>query len=189
MNPEPTFPHKYLFKEVAPRTLARKRRAGQCKHWGCNNPSRYSGRDCETCKARKARAKNMTYYAFTQVKSSAGKRDIPFELTYDEFKEFDLQTNYVESKGRESESLTIDRIDSSLGYTIDNIRTLTWSQNCAKLVEGMTDPIDPIAKALASAAGDDNWHKFKKMAVKVLNQVEILQGQEEGGFAVPEDPF
>jgi hypothetical protein len=38
-------------------------------------------------------------------------------------------------------------------------------------------------------ANDDNWYKFKKMAVKVLEQVEILQAQQEGGFECPEEPF
>jgi hypothetical protein len=186
---EPTFPHAYLLKEVSPRTLARKRREGQCKHWGCKNASRRGGRDCETCKSRKARLKDPVHYAFIQVKASARKRDIPFELTLDEFKEFDLQTNYVKSKGRESESLTIDRIDPSIGYVLSNLRALTWAENCARMVDGMVDPIDPIAKALASVAGDDNWYKFKKMSVRVLQQVEILQAQEEGGFTCPENPF
>lgn len=182
---EPTYPWKYLFKEVGAKTLARKRREGICKHWGCQNavaPGRWV---CETCKSRKSRINNPERYAFQQVKRSADMRSIPFNLTFDQFLEFDRQTSYVASKGRESESITIDRIDSSRGYEMDNIRALTWSQNCAKKVEGMTDPVDPIAKALCLAAGGDNWHKFKKQAVDVLCQVEILQAQEEGGFDPP----
>lgn len=186
-GPEPSFPWKYLFKEVGAKTLARKRRDGICKHWGCQNPIAARGWCCETCKSRKARINNPERYAFQQVKRSADMRSIPFNLTFDQFLEFDRQTSYVASKGRETESLTIDRIDSSRGYEIGNIRALTWSENCAKKVEGMTDPVDPIAKALCLAAGGDNWHKFKKHAVDVLQQVEILQAQEEGGFDAPEE--
>lgn len=187
-GPEPSFPWRYLFKEVGARTLANKRRNGVCKHWGCSNSTRSSKAwDCGTCASRKTRINNPERYAFQQVKRSADMRNIPFELTFEQFLEFDRQTGYVVSKGRESESLTIDRIDASKGYTIDNIRALTWSENCAKKVNGMTDPLDPIAKALCLAAGGDNWHKFKKQALEVLCQVEILQAQQEGGFEPPEE--
>ena len=184
MNPSPTFPHAYLFREVGPKTLARKQREDQCKHWGCANLARPGGRDCETCKSRKARLKNMTYYAYTQVRTSAAKRDISFELTFKQFKIFDKQTGYVESKGRELDSLTIDRIDPTKGYSIDNIRTLTWSQNCAKAVNGMTDPVEPIARAIAKATGDEHY-KYMAVAEKVLN----LLAQQDGGFHEQQNPF
>ena len=181
----------YLFKEVGIRTAARKRREGLCKHWGCNNQARYTKRDCETCHCRKKQLKHPVRYAFYNVRRSAKKRNIPFNLTFEQFQQFDEQTGYVESKGQDKESLTIDRIDSSKGYEINNIRALTMSENSAKKVEGMTDPIEPIAKALCLAKQDTNWHKYKKQAVGVLQQVEILQAQEEGGFEPPTDecPF
>lgn len=157
-------------------------REGLCKHYGCRNRSRKGRHDCETCKSRKRDIKHPEKRAYKNLKISAKKRDIPFELTYEEFLEFDRQTDYVASKGRGLESLTVDRIHSFKGYSTDNIRALTLSENCAKIVEGMTDPIEPIAQAMALAAKDDNWYKYKKHAVKVLMQVEILQTQSEGGF-------
>ncbi len=114
-------------------------------------------------------------------------RNIPFELTFDQFIEFDIQTGYVESKGRDKESLTIDRIESSKGYFVGNIRAITWQDNCAKKLEGMTDPLDPIAKGLCLAYGGDNWHKYKKQASEILYQVELLQAQEDGGYEPPEE--
>jgi hypothetical protein len=183
----PSFPWKYLFKEVGPRTQAKKRRNGLCKHWGCNNATIGRQRDCNTCKGRKTRINNPKRYAFQQVKRSADMRNIPFELTFEEFLEFDKQTGYVASKGREKESLTIDRIESSKGYEVGNIRAITWQDNCAKKLEGMIDPLDPIAKALCLASGADNWHKFKKQASEVLYQVELLQAQEDGGFDPPKE--
>lgn len=190
-GPEPSFPWRYLFKEVSVRSLTRKQIEGVCKHWGCKNTARTGKRDCQTCLSRKTRIKNPERYAFNQVKRSADMRDIPFTLTFDQFLEFDRQTSYVANKGHGTESLTIDRIDSSKGYQFDNIRALTMSENCAKRVEGMTDPVEPIAKALCLVSGGDNWHKFKKQAAVVLLQVEILQAQEKDGFEVPEEncPF
>lgn len=187
---EPSFPWKYLFKEVGPRTMAKKRRDGVCKHWCCSNPTRTSNaRDCGTCASRKTRINNPEKYAFNQVKRSADMRNIPFKLTFEQFLEFDRQTDYVKSKGCEKESLTIDRKDDSKGYEVGNIRALNWADNCSKKIKGMTDPIDPIAKAMCLAAGADNWHKFKKQAVDVLYQVELLQAQQEGGFEPEENPF
>ena len=179
---EPNFPWKYLFKEVGARTAARKSRNGICKHWGCQNVARQGRRDCETCKGRKGTINNPERYVFRNIKKSAKKRNIPFELTFEQFLDFDRQTSYVASRGTGSESLTIDRIDSSKGYQVDNIRALTWLENCSKKVEGMTDPIEPIAKALCLASGGDNWHKFKSQATEVLQMVETLQVQQEGGF-------
>ena len=191
-NKEPSFPYKYLFKEVSPRTLARKKREGLCKHWGCQNFTRRpTARDCETCHSRKKRIKNPVRYAFQQVKRSADMRGIPFNLTFEEFQEFDKQTGYVNSKGTGTESLTIDRIDPSKGYEVGNIRALNFADNCSRKLEGMTMPHEPIAKAMALVAKETNWHKFKKLAAETLYQVEILQAQEEGGFQTPEEncPF
>ena len=121
------------------------------------------------------------------VKRSADKRHIPFNLSFPDFQEFDRQTGYTESKGRDNESLTIDRIESSKGYQKDNIRAITWMDNCKRIIEGMTDPIEPIAKAIALASGDSNWHRFKKISVEVLYKVELLQAQQENGFNPPQE--
>lgn len=129
--------------------------------------------------------KHPEMYAYRQVKESARKRGIPFKLTFEEFKEFDRQTGYVESKGKSSEDLTIDRIDSAGAYEMGNIRALTWIDNCTRKVEGMTDPAEPIARALCEAARGEVWQKFRPQANHVLGLVEILQAQQEGGFEPP----
>ena len=182
---EPSFPWRYLFKEVSPRTAARKAREGICKHWGCSKATKPNKRECGTCRSRLTRIRNPERYAYQQVKRSADLRDIPFLLSYEEFQQFDEQTGYTKSKGRENDSMTIDRIDSSKGYQLDNIRAITWADNCAKKLEGMTDPIDPIAKALGCVAKQKNWYKFRRQAVEILHQVEILQAQQDGGFEPP----
>jgi len=183
---------QYLFKEVSPLTLSRKIAKGICKHHGCKNESSEGRFSCETCKSRLFRLGNPQRYAYATVKESARKRHIPFDLSFSDFCEFDRQTGYVASKGRDSESLTVDRIDSSKPYRKDNIRAISWTDNCARIIEGMSDPIEPIAKAIALAAKDENWYKFKKIAAEVLYKVELLQAQLEDGFTPPpeeENPF
>lgn len=173
---------EYLFKEVSPLTLSRKRRKGLCKNYGCRREHRPDGWDCHTCHSRLLRIKHPMKFAYRDLKRSAVKRHIPFELSYEDFEFFCKHTGYMESKGRCSESMTVDRIDSSKGYKLENIRALTWADNCRKAINGMTDPCEPIAKTMAMIAGETNWHKFKKIAVETLYKVELIQAQNEGGF-------
>jgi hypothetical protein len=132
---------------------------------------------------------NPTYYAWTCLEASARKRGIKFLITFAEFKNFCRGTGYLENKGKKSESLTIDRIDPAKPYQLDNLRILTWMENCSHSVEGMTDPREPIARAIAKAV-DGNESFFSSYfaeASQVLKKVETLQrlarGREE------ENPF
>jgi hypothetical protein len=125
----------------------------------------------------KKRIANPARYVFGEVRNSARKRRIQFQLTFPEFLAFCERTGYLERVGREPGSLTIDRIKTDQPYRADNIRALTWLENCAHLVENMTHPAEPIARALAVANnGDPKKHfRYMKEAGKILDQVEILQ--------------
>lgn len=63
------------------------------------------------------------------LRHSARKRNLPFSLTVDEFKDFCLKTGYLERRGNKPDDLTIDRIDWNDGYHIWNIRVLTHAEN------------------------------------------------------------
>lgn len=63
------------------------------------------------------------------IRHSAKKRDLPFTITLDEFKEFCAKTGYLERRGNQPEDLTIDRIDWNGGYHISNLRVLTHEEN------------------------------------------------------------
>lgn len=186
---KPGFPHKYLFKEVSEKTRLSNIRAGLCIHWGCSRPARIGRKDCETCKARKARLKDPAKYAFRNVRRSAQGRNIPFLLTFEEFKTFCDSTGYLTKKGKDFDDLTIDRIDPSKPYQADNIRALSWMDNCSHLVENMTDPAEPIARALAKFAcgNEDKFKAYLTEANRVLAQVEILQKTREK--EIEENPF
>ena len=184
----PGFPFLYLLKEVSKETRISKSKRGLCKHWNCRREARKGRSDCSTCDSRKYRIKNRARYVFNQVRESARKRKIGFELTFEEFTEFDRKTSYVEHIGREPDSLTMDRINPAGPYSPDNIRILTHRQNISRIVNNMTDPTEPIARALAKANnGDENrFYIYKKEAAKILEQVEALQQKPE---PINEEPF
>jgi hypothetical protein len=50
----------------------------------------------------------------------------------EQFKQFCQETNYIAGKGRTLLSYSIDRIDNTKGYTIDNIRVITVTENSRK---------------------------------------------------------
>lgn len=64
------------------------------------------------------------------------KRDIFFGITFEEFKQFCLETGYLEVKGKRSLSQTIDRIDNNKGYTLGNMQMMSMRSNVQKYHEG-----------------------------------------------------
>lgn len=83
-------------------------------------------------KSRRYRAKNPIRYAYHNLKSNSKRRGKEFDLTFEQFKEFCYKTNYIQGKGITKDSYSIDRKDNDKGYTIDNIRILTVSENSKK---------------------------------------------------------
>ncbi len=126
----PTFPTAYLFHEVSIELATRKRCAGRCVSWGCRRrAAKRKGGRCETCASRLFRLKNDDRYAYNNLKSSAQKRAIPFELAFEDFVEFCATTEYLELRGKEPTSLSIDRIKTDQPYCVGNIRILTYYDN------------------------------------------------------------
>lgn len=128
---------------------------------------------------------NPLKYAFNNVRDSARRRKIPFLLSLREFEAFCQRTGYLTKKGKEFQDLTIDRIDPSKPYQVDNIRTLTWIDNSSHKLENMTDPAEPIARALALETNTEDWQQYMTQARRVLAQVEALQES----LKVEENPF
>lgn len=104
----------------------------KCATPGCKNNARKKGIHCETCHTRFYRNKYKIKYCWRTLYDNAKRRKKEFTLTLEEFTEFVLNTGYMKGKGLSSESLTIDRIDNERGYTIDNIRVITKSENSSK---------------------------------------------------------
>lgn len=78
------------------------------------------------------RKKNPIRSAYTTLKCNAKRRGKVFKLTFEEFKEFAIKTDYINRKGITATSYHIDRIDENKGYTVDNIQVLTNRDNVKK---------------------------------------------------------
>lgn len=87
---------------------------------------------CSTCRARKTRQADPVRYAYNNLKNRAKQRGILFTITLQQFREFCIKTQYIDNKGRASESFTIDRIHDDIGYHADNIQVLTSRENILK---------------------------------------------------------
>lgn len=70
--------------------------------------------------------------AYQTLKYNSKRRNIEFDLTFEEFEEFAIKEDYIGKKGRLGTSYTIDRKEEHIGYTKNNIQILTRSQNSLK---------------------------------------------------------
>lgn len=97
-----------------------------------NQPIKGRGIFCCTCLSRRSREANPLKWSFWNLRANAKARGKAFELTFEEFKQFCFETNYIASKGRTLTNYSIDRRDNAIGYTITNIRAVTVSENSRK---------------------------------------------------------
>jgi hypothetical protein len=107
----------------------------KCITYGCNNEAPKGRKICWKCKSRKVKIDNPYFYYYNLLRSNSKYRGKQFDLTLDEFKEFCNKTGYLKLKGKLSNDYSIDRIDVNKGYSVDNIRLVTVSQN-SKLNKG-----------------------------------------------------
>lgn len=101
----------------------------KCWTRDCKNDARKGKRYCGSCSNKKYREKYPLKYWYTTLKSNAKRRRKPFTLTLEQFGEFCMKTGYDEKKGKTADSLSVDRIKPWLGYSADNIRAITLSDN------------------------------------------------------------
>lgn len=80
------------------------------------------------------RKANPLKYAFRALKDNAKQRGKVFELTFEQFKDFAVKTDYINKRGRTAQAYHIDRKREEEGYTFDNIQVLTNSENVKKYV-------------------------------------------------------
>jgi len=87
-------------------------------------------------------------YVLNMIRHSARKRKLDFTLTVATFKEWCLQTGYLEKRGNKPGDLTIDRINWNEGYHIWNLQVLTHEENSGQGADNTprserVDPVDP----------------------------------------------
>lgn len=118
-----------------PFALNPKARPGCCKVKGCRGRVKTgtgNGRFCRRCREHRYKLTHPYAYSLNKLRNNAKRRGIPFDLNLEEWVMFCDLTGYVDAHGRGAEDLSVDRIDNSKGYTLDNIRALTVSVNARK---------------------------------------------------------
>lgn len=85
---------------------------------------------CNSCRARLY--DKPLGRAFRNLKAHAKARGVAFALTLSEFASVAVPAGYIEGRGVEAESLTIDRIDHRRGYEVGNIDVVTHAYNSMK---------------------------------------------------------
>lgn len=103
----------------------------KCKTKFCRNKAK-KGRFCSTCYSKQTRLKNPIRYCYQALKDNAKRRGKYFDLTYMEFQKFCIEKNYLQTKGRNANSASIDRIENDKGYTINNLQILSVADNTKK---------------------------------------------------------
>lgn len=95
---------------------------------GCIHSNR---RICKTCASRKRREKNPMRYAYETLRNNCYRKHgrAWFYLTFEEFTQYAIETEYIGKKGITQKGYHIDRIDPTMGYFIGNIRPLTNELN------------------------------------------------------------
>jgi hypothetical protein len=99
---------------------------------------------------------NPLRYAYQSLKDNAKRRGKAFELTFEQFKDFCIKSEYGTKRGRFANSFHIDRRDENGGYTIDNIQALTNGEN--------------VRKYIAFKYRDSDGPHFETVTVKPLDE-------------------
>lgn len=126
------FPHIWLTTPVSDEYKASKKRRGLCAVYRCRRPRADRRVVCNTCKCRLFRLKRPDYYAWVCLEASARKRGIGFEITFEQFQEFCVRTDYLQTKGKHPDSSSINRKKHWLPYTIDNIEIMSIHDNTSR---------------------------------------------------------
>ena len=130
-----------MFRKVkrkpAPRVTKGKCSTPECRHKrpfkrSKKTPQGFYLSYCWKCQSRMLKARHHETYTLNLLRGAARRRGIPFEITLEEWRHWCRATGYLELKGREPHSMTVDRIDPRRGYSLDNIRTLSHAENSAR---------------------------------------------------------
>ncbi len=101
----------------------------------CKNLIKKGRNKCSTCYNRAYYKRNPEKRTYQALKDNSKRRGKPFDLTFEEFKEFATETDYMANKGIFKKSLHIDRIIETLGYTRGNIQALPNDENIKKYLD------------------------------------------------------
>lgn len=103
--------------------------------------------------------------AYNNLKCNAKRRGKEFDLSFEDFEKLAIECDYLKGKGRKTSSYSIDRIDNTKGYTIDNIQVTTLGENSRKgtmTLDAFYDHYERkvvaiVRKSLRTPEKDDNY--------------------------------
>lgn len=132
---------------------------GICAAKGCERETKGTTL-CNTHRSQKSRLKDPVKYAFNCKKHRAEERDIFWDLTLDQFRQFCHETEYMNKKGQTLGSYNVDRIieGKTPGYTISNIQILEKLENIRK------------------------YKKYDEQTKKAVDVVEVIVNPEDLPF-------
>ncbi|MFA6066868.1 MAG: hypothetical protein WC707_06830 [Candidatus Babeliaceae bacterium] len=110
----------------------RKHAQGLCTHNGCTTDHAPNRLLCYKHRSQAFKENNYLMYTFNALRNNARRRRKEFLLTIQEFAIFCNDTAYLERKGQNPYSATIDRIKSDQGYSYDNIQIMDHIDNTMK---------------------------------------------------------
>lgn len=123
-------------------TLTRTKPQCKCATPRCRNKRKPDRKLCSKCNSRKWRQSKPITAAYHNLKTHAKERRIDFFLTIEEFTKFCNETNYHVLKGRNPDSVTVDRIHADGPYSYENIRPLDHHSNSIRQ-DAPYNPDDP----------------------------------------------
>jgi hypothetical protein len=94
-------------------------------------PAEHSDK-CHKHRLRAWREKHPIAYAFGNLKRRARGRGVVCTLTLAEYAEFAEKNDLMKLRGKSSMSLSVDRIEASLGYHRWNLQAITLRENSRK---------------------------------------------------------
>lgn len=106
-----------------------------CRNKYCGNEAAKGRKECHRCRKKKWAENNPMKYTYANLRTNAKRRKKPFEITFDQFKRFVVQTEYMYGKGKTRKALTIDRIEEEKGYVDGNLQVLENETNIRKYLE------------------------------------------------------
>lgn len=112
--------------------LAGKKEPHLCRTSRCRNHRPHKRGHCDACRKRLERANNPVRAAWAHIRDRAKKKNLPFDLDFEWFKDWAEKSKYINNKGVTSYALHIDRRIRSLGYVKTNVQVLTCRDNVAK---------------------------------------------------------
>jgi len=164
--------------------LEEKRAKCICVVRGCNdNAYIYRGEKSSTkspycLKHRKeySKEKSPINYVYHTLKQNAKRRKKEFKISYKYFKQFYIDNNYMERRGRFKGSITIDRMREEEGYVEGNLQILEQVTNLRKRYI-------PYWIALEESFSNIS------MEMRVAGYIEEMENEEKNkGLDIPPPP-